>query len=56
MAEVRERFGLRIVTEALDNESLELVEKYADMIQIGARNMQNYSLLKRAGRSSCRCC
>ena len=51
MAEVRERFGLRIVTEALDNESLELVEKYADMIQIGARNMQNYSLLKRAGRS-----
>ena len=51
MAEVRERFGLRIVTEALDNESLELVEQYADMIQIGARNMQNYSLLKRAGRS-----
>ena len=51
MAEVRERFGLRIVTEALDNESLELVEEYADMIQIGARNMQNYSLLKRAGRS-----
>src|SRR6202522_423349 len=51
MAEVRERFGLRIVTEALDNESLELVEQYADMIQIGARNMQNYSLLRRAGRS-----
>jgi 3-deoxy-7-phosphoheptulonate synthase len=51
MAEVRERFGLRIVTEALDNESLERVEEYADMIQIGARNMQNYSLLKRAGRS-----
>ena len=42
---------MRIVTEALDNESLELVEQYADMIQIGARNMQNYSLLKRAGRS-----
>ncbi len=51
LAEVREQFGLRIVTEALDNESLELVEQYADMIQIGARNMQNYSLLKRAGRS-----
>ena len=33
------------------NESLELVEKYADVIQIGARNMQNYSLLKRAGRA-----
>jgi 3-deoxy-7-phosphoheptulonate synthase len=51
MAEVRERFGLLIVTEAVDNESLELVEEYADMIQIGARNMQNFSLLKRAGRA-----
>jgi len=51
LAEVRERFGLGIVTEAIDNESLELVEKYADVIQIGARNMQNFSLLKRAGRS-----
>lgn len=52
LAEVRERFGLGIVTEAVDQESLELVEQYADVIQIGARNMQNYSLLKRAGRSS----
>ena len=51
MAEIRERFGLLIVTEAVDNESLELVEKYADMIQIGARNMQNFSLLKRAGNA-----
>ena len=51
MAEIRERFGLRIVTEAVDNESLELVEKYADVVQIGARNMQNFSLLKRAGRA-----
>ena len=51
MAEVRERFGLLIITEAVDNESLELVEKYADVIQIGARNMQNFSLLKRAGRA-----
>ena len=51
LAECRERFGLRIVTEAIDNESLALVEQYADMVQIGARNMQNYSLLKRAGRS-----
>jgi len=51
LAEVREQFGLRIVTEAIDNESLALVEQYADMIQIGARNMQNYSLLKRAGQS-----
>jgi 3-deoxy-7-phosphoheptulonate synthase len=51
MAEVREQFGMRIVTEAIDNESLELVEEYADVIQIGARNMQNFSLLKHAGRT-----
>jgi len=50
MAEIRDRFGLRIVTEAIDNESLELVAEYADVIQIGARNMQNFSLLKHAGR------
>jgi 3-deoxy-7-phosphoheptulonate synthase len=50
MAEIRERFGLRIITEAIDNESLELVADWADVIQIGARNMQNYSLLKKAGK------
>ena len=50
LAEIRDRFGLRIVTEALDNESLELVAEWADVVQIGARNMQNFSLLKRAGR------
>jgi 3-deoxy-7-phosphoheptulonate synthase len=50
MAEIRDRFGLKIVTEAIDNESLELVAEYADMIQIGARNMQNFSLLKKAGK------
>src|SRR6201998_1664829 len=50
MAEIRERTGLRIVTEAIDNEALELVAQYADVIQIGARNMQNYSLLRAAGR------
>ena len=51
LAEVGSEFGLKIVTEAVDNESLDLVERYADVIQIGARNMQNYSLLKRAGRA-----
>jgi 3-deoxy-7-phosphoheptulonate synthase len=51
LVEVREKFGLGIVTEAVDNESLDLVEKYADVIQIGARNMQNFSLLKHAGRA-----
>jgi 3-deoxy-7-phosphoheptulonate synthase len=50
MAEIRDRFGLRIVTEAIDNETLDLVADYADCIQIGARNMQNFSLLKKAGR------
>jgi 3-deoxy-7-phosphoheptulonate synthase len=51
LASVRDEFGLGIVTEAIDNESLELVDQYADVIQIGARNMQNFSLLKHAGRS-----
>ena len=51
MAEIRDRFGLLIVTEAVDYESLDLVDRYADVIQIGARNMQNFSLLKRAGRA-----
>jgi len=51
LAEVRKDFGLKIVTEAIDVESVELVEQYSDVIQIGARNMQNFSLLKRAGRA-----
>jgi 3-deoxy-7-phosphoheptulonate synthase len=51
LAEIRDQLGLGIITEAVDNESLDLVEKYADVIQIGARNMQNFSLLKRAGRA-----
>jgi 3-deoxy-7-phosphoheptulonate synthase len=52
LAEAREATGLGVVTEAVDIESLDLVERYADCIQIGARNMQNFSLLRRAGRSS----
>jgi 3-deoxy-7-phosphoheptulonate synthase len=51
LAEVRKDFGLKVVTEAIDVESVDLVERYTDVIQIGARNMQNFSLLKRAGRS-----
>src|SRR6202171_491530 len=51
LAKVREQYGFGIITEAIDKESLELVEEYADVIQIGARNMQNFSLLKRAGRA-----
>jgi 3-deoxy-7-phosphoheptulonate synthase len=51
LAKVRQETGLLIVTEATDNASIELVEQYADIIQIGARTMQNYSLLRRAGQS-----
>jgi 3-deoxy-7-phosphoheptulonate synthase len=51
LAEIREKFGLKIVTEALDEANVDLVEQYADMIQIGARNMQNFTLLRRVGRS-----
>ncbi len=49
---VRRETGLLIVTEATDNENLTVIEKYADIIQIGARNMQNYSLLRLAGKVS----
>ncbi len=52
LAEVRREFKLAIVTETIDPENCDLVEEYADVLQIGARNMQNFSLLKRAGRSA----
>jgi 3-deoxy-7-phosphoheptulonate synthase len=51
LAEAREETGLGIVTEAMDTETFDLVEHHADCVQIGARNMQNFSLLRRAGRS-----
>ena len=51
LSEVRDRFGLNIVTEAMDERGLDLVVKYGDCIQIGARNMQNFSLLKYAGQT-----
>ena len=51
LADIRDEFGLKIVSEALDESNVDLVEKYADMIQIGARNMQNFTLLRRVGRS-----
>jgi 3-deoxy-7-phosphoheptulonate synthase len=51
LSKVRATHGFGIITEAIDSESLDLVEEYADVIQIGARNMQNFSLLKRAGRA-----
>jgi 3-deoxy-7-phosphoheptulonate synthase len=50
LAKAREETGLLIVTEAMDAEGIDLIARYGDIIQIGARNMQNYSLLKHAGR------
>jgi 3-deoxy-7-phosphoheptulonate synthase len=51
LAKVREETGMPVVTEALDLDNFDAVEYYADIIQIGTRNMQNFSLLRRAGRS-----
>ncbi len=51
LADVRDQFGLNIVTEAMDERGVDLVEKYGDCIQIGARNMQNFSLLKYVGKT-----
>ena len=51
LAKVRRETGLPIVTEVLDTETVELVAEYADCLQIGARNMQNFSLLKKLGKT-----
>jgi len=51
LAKVREETGLLIVTEAVDQDSLKLVAEYGDIVQIGARNMQNFSLLRCAGKT-----
>jgi len=50
LADAGKRYNFPVVTEAIDNETLDLVAHYADLVQIGARNMQNYSLLRHAGR------
>jgi 3-deoxy-7-phosphoheptulonate synthase len=50
LAEAREETGLKVVTELMDSDDIELVNHYADIIQIGSRNMQNYGLLKKLGR------
>jgi len=52
LAEARELTGLKVVTEVMDVQSVGLVSEYADMLQIGARNMQNFQLLKAVGRSN----
>ncbi len=52
LAKVREEVGLPVVTEVMSVEQVELVAEYADMLQVGARNMQNYDLLKRLARTA----
>jgi 3-deoxy-7-phosphoheptulonate synthase len=52
LALAREETGMPIITEVMSEEDVELVEAYADILQIGARNMQNFSLLKKVGRTS----
>lgn len=51
MAEAREEYGMAIITELMDAHHLELIDQYADIIQIGARNMQNFMLLKALGQT-----
>ena len=51
LRDVGDEFGLPVVTEVMDPRKVELVEKYADMIQIGARNMQNFTLLTEVGQA-----
>ncbi len=52
LAEAREKTGLPVVTELMDPRDMEVIQKYADIIQIGARNMQNFRLLLEVGNSS----
>ena len=49
LAEARERTGLKVITEVLDTGDVDLVAQYADILQVGARNMQNFALLKKLG-------
>lgn len=53
LARAREKFGLPVVTEVVDSGDVKLVSQYADILQVGARNMQNFSLLKNVGKSKC---
>jgi 3-deoxy-7-phosphoheptulonate synthase len=52
LAEAKKKTGLPVITEVMDTRDVELIEKYADILQIGARNMQNYNLLKEVGKTN----
>jgi len=53
LARVREQFGMPVVTEVVDPHDVDLVSKYADVLQVGSRNMQNFTLLTSIGKSKC---
>jgi len=53
LSRVREQFGIPVITEVVDSHDVSLVSKYADILQVGARNMQNFPLLTNIGRSKC---
>ena len=52
LRQVADEFGMKVVTEIVDRDDIELVEQYADILQVGARNMQNFQMLKALGKSS----
>jgi 3-deoxy-7-phosphoheptulonate synthase len=56
LARAREESGLAIVTEVMSEDDVPLVAEYADILQIGTRNMENYSLLEAAAGAGGRCC
>ena len=56
LAEARDETGLPVVTELLDTAHADAIAEHADVMQIGARNMQNYALLEVAGQPASRCC
>jgi 3-deoxy-7-phosphoheptulonate synthase len=53
LARVREEFGIPVITEVIDPHDVSMVSKYADILQVGARNMQNFALLTKIGKSKC---
>ena len=56
LREVGDKFGMPVVTEVTDPRLVDLVSEYADMLQVGARNMQNFALLTEVGKSHRPCC
>ncbi|MFH0914579.1 MAG: 3-deoxy-7-phosphoheptulonate synthase, partial [Chloroflexota bacterium] len=53
LARARERFGIPVITEVVDPHDVRLVSRYADILQVGSRNMQNFTLLTKLGKSQC---